>query len=111
LDKVSNHADKRKRRELFGPPIEECIVADQERHVIKYGAAQEINMATRSAAVQASQANPNQRFSDIRSVDCADAAFGNSSADDQQMLEYVKAGSGAGLSGLVMHDDATREYA
>ena len=39
------------------------------------------------------------------------AAFGNSSSDDQQMLEYVKAGSGARLSGLVMHDDATREYA
>jgi hypothetical protein len=39
------------------------------------------------------------------------AAFGNSSSDDQQMLEYVKAGSGAKLSGLVVHDDATREYA
>jgi haloacid dehalogenase-like hydrolase len=39
------------------------------------------------------------------------AAFGNSSSDDQQMLEYVKAGAGARLSGLVMHDDATREYA
>src|SRR5271169_1771988 len=39
------------------------------------------------------------------------AAFGNSSSDDQQMLEYVKAGSGARLSGLVMHDDAAREYA
>jgi haloacid dehalogenase-like hydrolase len=39
------------------------------------------------------------------------AAFGNSSSDDQQMLEYVKAGSGARLSGLVVHDDATREYA
>jgi hypothetical protein len=39
------------------------------------------------------------------------AAFGNSSSDDQQMLEYVKAGSGARLSGLVLHDDATREYA
>jgi len=39
------------------------------------------------------------------------AAFGNSSADDQQMLEYVKAGSGARLSVVVMHDDATREYA
>ena len=38
-------------------------------------------------------------------------AFGNSSSDDQQMLEYVKAGGGARLSGLVMHDDATREYA
>ncbi|MBV8521341.1 MAG: hypothetical protein JOY71_04290 [Acetobacteraceae bacterium] len=39
------------------------------------------------------------------------AAFGNSSTDDQQMLEYVKAGSGARLSGLVVHDDPTREYA
>jgi len=39
------------------------------------------------------------------------AAFGNSSSDDQQMLEYVKAGSGARLSVLVVHDDATREYA
>src|SRR5271170_5872855 len=39
------------------------------------------------------------------------AAFGNSSADDQQILEYVKAGTGARLSGLVVHDDATREYA
>ena len=26
-------------------------------------------------------------------------------------LEYVKAGAGTRLSGLVMHDDATREYA
>ena len=39
------------------------------------------------------------------------AAFGNSSSDDQQMLEYVKAGTGARLSAVVMHDDATREYA
>jgi len=39
------------------------------------------------------------------------AAFGNSSSDDQQMLEYVKAGTGARLSVVVMHDDATREYA
>jgi hypothetical protein len=39
------------------------------------------------------------------------AAFGNSSSDDQQMLEYVKAGTGARLSVLVLHDDATREYA
>jgi phosphoglycolate phosphatase-like HAD superfamily hydrolase len=39
------------------------------------------------------------------------AAFGNSSSDDQQMLEYVKAGGGARLSALVVHDDATREYA
>jgi len=39
------------------------------------------------------------------------AAFGNSSSDDQQMLEYVKAGRDSRLSGLVVHDDATREYA
>jgi len=39
------------------------------------------------------------------------AAFGNSSGDDQQMLEYVKAGTGERLSVVVMHDDATREYA
>jgi hypothetical protein len=39
------------------------------------------------------------------------AAFGNSSGDDQQMLEYVKAGSGARLSAAVLHDDAAREYA
>ena len=39
------------------------------------------------------------------------AAFGNSSGDDQQMLEYVKAGSGLRLSGAVLHDDAEREYA
>jgi len=39
------------------------------------------------------------------------AAFGNSSADDQQMLEYVKAGSVARLSVAVLHDDAKREYA
>jgi len=39
------------------------------------------------------------------------AAFGNSSADDQQMLEYVKAGGGARLSVAVLHDDAKREYA
>ena len=38
-------------------------------------------------------------------------AFGNSSSDDQQMLEYVKAGSGLRLSGAVLHDDAEREYA
>jgi hypothetical protein len=37
-------------------------------------------------------------------------AFGNSTGD-QQMLEYTKAGSGARLSLLVLHDDATREYA
>jgi len=39
------------------------------------------------------------------------AAFGNSSSDDQQMLEYVKAGTGARLSVLVLHDDGAREYA
>lgn len=38
------------------------------------------------------------------------AAFGNS-AGDQQMLEYTKAGEGARLAMLVLHDDAKREYA
>src|SRR3954452_7171271 len=38
------------------------------------------------------------------------AAFGNSPGD-QQMLEYTKAGAGARLSMLVLHDDARREYA
>ena len=38
------------------------------------------------------------------------AAFGNS-VGDRQMLEYTKAGDGARLSMLVLHDDATREYA
>lgn len=37
-------------------------------------------------------------------------AFGNSTGD-RQMLEYTEAGGGAGLALLVMHDDATREYA
>ena len=37
-------------------------------------------------------------------------AFGNSTGD-QQMLEYTKAGPGARLSLLVLHDDAKREYA
>ncbi len=37
-------------------------------------------------------------------------AFGNTSGD-QQMLEYTKAGDGARLSLLVLHDDAQREYA
>ena len=37
-------------------------------------------------------------------------AFGNSTGD-QQMLEYTKAGDGARLSMLVLHDDAKREYA
>ncbi|HQR18009.1 MAG TPA: HAD family hydrolase, partial [Gemmatimonadales bacterium] len=38
------------------------------------------------------------------------AAFGNSDGD-RQMLEYTKAGTGARLTMLVLHDDATREYA
>ncbi len=38
------------------------------------------------------------------------AAFGNSPGD-RQMLEYTKAGTGARLAMLVLHDDATREYA
>src|SRR4029077_1305765 len=38
------------------------------------------------------------------------AAFGNSTGD-QQMLEYTKAGHGARLAMLVLHDDAKREYA
>ena len=38
------------------------------------------------------------------------AAFGNSTGD-QQMLEYTKAGDGARLSMLVLHDDGKREYA
>jgi phosphoglycolate phosphatase-like HAD superfamily hydrolase len=38
------------------------------------------------------------------------AAFGNSTGD-RQMLEYTKAGAGVGLSMIVLHDDAEREYA
>lgn len=38
------------------------------------------------------------------------AAFGNSDGDSQ-MLEYTKAGSGARLSMLLLHDDTRREYA
>jgi hypothetical protein len=38
------------------------------------------------------------------------AAFGNTDGD-RQMLEYTKAGDGARLSMLVLHDDAKREYA
>ena len=38
------------------------------------------------------------------------AAFGNSTGD-RQMLEYTGAGAGARLKMLVLHDDATREYA
>ena len=38
------------------------------------------------------------------------AAFGNSTGD-RQMLEYTKAGDGARLVMLVLHDDADREYA
>jgi len=37
-------------------------------------------------------------------------AFGNSTGD-RQMLEYTKAGAGARLAMLLMHDDAEREYA
>jgi len=38
------------------------------------------------------------------------AAFGNSTGD-REMLEYTKAGEGERLSMLLLHDDATREYA
>ena len=38
------------------------------------------------------------------------AAFGNSDGD-RQMLEYTKAGSGARLAMIVLHDDKEREYA
>lgn len=38
------------------------------------------------------------------------AAFGNSTGD-RQMLEYTKAGSGARLAMLVLHDDGQREFA
>jgi phosphoglycolate phosphatase-like HAD superfamily hydrolase len=38
------------------------------------------------------------------------AAAGNSDGD-RQMLEYTQAGDGARLEMLVLHDDATREYA
>jgi hypothetical protein len=38
------------------------------------------------------------------------AAFGNSTGD-KETLEYTKAGSGARLSMLVLHDDDNREYA
>jgi phosphoglycolate phosphatase-like HAD superfamily hydrolase len=38
------------------------------------------------------------------------AAFGNSDGD-QQMLEYTGAGEGSRLMMIVLHDDATREYA
>ena len=37
-------------------------------------------------------------------------AFGNSTGD-REMLEYTKAGDGARLAMLVLHDDAKREYA
>jgi phosphoglycolate phosphatase-like HAD superfamily hydrolase len=37
-------------------------------------------------------------------------AFGNTSGD-QQMLEYTGTGGGSRLSMLLLHDDATREYA
>ena len=39
------------------------------------------------------------------------AQFGNSSGDDQQALEYVKASPGLRLSVAILHDDAEREYA
>jgi hypothetical protein len=38
------------------------------------------------------------------------AAFGNSTGD-RQMLEWTGAGAGARLKMVVLHDDATREYA
>jgi phosphoglycolate phosphatase-like HAD superfamily hydrolase len=38
------------------------------------------------------------------------AAFGNSTGD-RQMLEYTRAGDGARLAMLVLHDDGEREYA
>ncbi len=38
------------------------------------------------------------------------AAFGNSTGD-KEMLEYTTAGDGARLAMLVLHDDASREYA
>jgi hypothetical protein len=38
------------------------------------------------------------------------AAFGNSTGD-RQMLEYTKAGDGARLAMIVLHDDSEREYA
>ena len=38
------------------------------------------------------------------------AAFGNSTGD-RQMLEYTKAGDGERLTMLLLHDDASREYA
>jgi phosphoserine phosphatase len=38
------------------------------------------------------------------------AAFGNSTGD-RQMLEYTKAGDGARLAMLLLHDDSEREYA
>jgi phosphoglycolate phosphatase-like HAD superfamily hydrolase len=38
------------------------------------------------------------------------AAFGNSTGD-RQMLEYTKAGDGARLATIVLHDDTKREYA
>jgi phosphoglycolate phosphatase-like HAD superfamily hydrolase len=38
------------------------------------------------------------------------AAFGNSTGD-RQMLEYTRAGDGARLAMLLLHDDAKREYA
>jgi len=38
------------------------------------------------------------------------AAFGNSTGD-REMLEYTRAGDGARLAMILLHDDSTREYA
>ena len=38
------------------------------------------------------------------------AAFGNSTGD-REMLEWTAAGTGARLKAMLLHDDATREYA
>jgi hypothetical protein len=38
------------------------------------------------------------------------AAFGNSTGD-REMLEYTKAGGGARLAMILLHDDDKREYA
>ena len=39
------------------------------------------------------------------------AAFGNSTGGVRQMLEYTRAGEGARVSMIILHDDANREYA
>ena len=51
---------------------------------------------------------PGSFFGRFRAV--PSASFGNSTGD-KQMLEYTKAGDGARLAMLVLHDDAKREYA